>query len=151
MANGSSGLVRTARSPVYDDVDTGESRTISPSICVVRTCSGMTGPIALNTVVMENDFGDPDTVREYVEDAIAVARWVSRIWGPEPPTTYDDEIIDFLVSWFGDDVLADRTVTWTAAELAAAVPNVGNVYYETIDYAGDDADYTVTYKLTRTS
>jgi hypothetical protein len=117
---------------------------------MVRDCyNGVTGPIGLNTVVMENDWGDPATVQGYVSSAVAAAHWVARVLGFELPHTYDNEIIGYLTSWFGDDLVAERSVTWSTAELAAALPNVGSVFYETIDYAGSDGHYTVTYKLTR--
>jgi hypothetical protein len=148
--NTGTGAARTVRSAVFGDVDTGESFGFSPAICMVRDCvNGVTGPIGLNTVVMENDFGDPATVQSYVSSAVTAAHWVARIFGYEVPSTYDNEIIGWLTSWFGDDLVADRSVSWSNAELVAALPNVGSVFYETISYAGDDGHYTVTYKLTR--
>jgi hypothetical protein len=74
---------------------------------------------------------------------------VARLIGEDLATTNHDEIIGFLTSWLGDDIVADRSVSWSVAELTAALPNVGSVFYETIDYQGDDGHYTVTYKLTR--
>jgi hypothetical protein len=150
--NANSGTVTTRRSPVFGDVDTGESRNFSPAVCVVRTCvDGVTGPIGLNTVVMENDFGDPATVQSYVQSAVSAAHWAARIFGYELPSTYDSQIISFLTSWFGDDLIAERSVAWSPAELAWAMPTVGSVFYETIDYASGDGHYRITYKLTRTT
>lgn len=58
---------RTIQSSVYSDVDSGEGRSE-----VIRVYRGRPEGIDLASVVMENDFGDPDDTREGVTLAVGL-------------------------------------------------------------------------------
>lgn len=99
---------------------------------------------------MEADAGNSDKVVSKIEKGLAVARWAAKIWLGVDPSDLDKAVLAYLKRWYDDDVLAQRTVTWTPWDLAQGAPAVGSSVTEEIGYKGS-ANYTVTYRVTRVS
>jgi hypothetical protein len=151
-------------SRVFGDVDTGESRSFQPDqSCILPiegesqngdrgfdasfetwTCArtGTPGPFSFTVVMAEEDSG-------ILHDCFDEFPWACKFGGGVPD--------------FNDDLIGRHMVEFTAEELAAAMPNVGDTFEETItlgpcfDERGcvtsfgtpNDAEYRFTYRLTR--
>ena len=154
------------KSKVFGDVDSGESRSFAPDqSCILPidrpipsghrvalfpndtwTCSnaGRSGPFSFTVVMAEEDSG-------FFLDFPWGGNFTSEDYLPGPD----------------DDLIGLRVVEFTAAELAAAMPNVGDTFDETIklgpnidasgNASGTDVqagvagpgEYTFTYRITR--
>jgi hypothetical protein len=152
-------------SRVFTDVDSGESRSFAPDeSCILPiegsrvnntfvrpyTCSeaGTPGPFSFMVVMAEEDSG-------FFHECFSQFPPQCNFLNDNGPPDWNDELI------------GRRKVEFTAEELAAAMPNVGDTVEETITLgpcfdgrAGeggcttgtgipDPAEYTFTYRLTR--
>lgn len=123
-------VVTTVRTRVYDDVDGGESRSENPPLQLYR---GVPYGLAIGTVLMENDFGDPDKYKAEVQKAVdsahqagvaalgfipvvgpAVAAIAGPVLGKLMPAL--GSFINKLFDW-GDDRVGSAVLTLTGRDL----------------------------------
>jgi hypothetical protein len=127
--------------------------------CLVASCaSGVAGPLALSTQLVESDGGTEAEIRTKVHTALTVLEWILRVFGIDA-SAFDTEIENYIVGVFSDDLMGSSNLTWTSAELAQAMPVVGSTFSETIhlgESGGDlpswidnPPDYTLRLRLTR--
>jgi hypothetical protein len=149
----------TTASQKFGDVDSGDTRSFTTGACLVTSCStGVAGPLALTTQLVESDGGTEAEIRTKVHDVLTVLNWVARVFGIDA-SAFDSEIEDFLVGVISDDLMGSSNLTWTKAELAQALPTVGSSHLETIhmgehggdlpDWIDNPPDYTLRLRITR--
>ncbi len=161
VSNAGTGL--TWRTPVYDNVVTGESVSIAPADGCVwsRSCTAMPAPhgIGFSVQALEHDHGDLTAVRDTVAEAFDKAGpIVALLAGPDwafLASPYMAEAVDTILSWVSDDVIGSQTYAFTPVDLAQRIPLPGNSFDDTRYLFGAegsaDASYTVTFKITRVS
>jgi hypothetical protein len=143
----------------FGDVDSGESRSFTTARCLVATCTtGVAGPLALTTQLVESDGGSAEEIRGKVSKAITTLQWVTKVFGWDA-SFLDGAIEDYLVSVFADDLMGSANLVWEQWELAQALPVVGATYTEVIhlgERGGDlpswldnPPDYTLRLRITR--
>lgn len=146
-------------SQMFGDVDSGESRSFTTARCLVASCTtGVAGPLAVATQLVESDGGSEADIRTKVKYGITVLHWIAKAFGADS-SALDSELEDFFVGLFSDDLMGSSSLAWTSAELAQALPTVGSSYGETIhlgERGGDlpswldnPPDYTLRLRITR--
>jgi hypothetical protein len=149
----------TTASQKFGDVDSGETFSFTTGSCLVTSCAtGVAAPLALTTQLVESDGGTEAEIRSKVHIAVTALSWIARVFGIDP-SAFDDEIENYLVGVFSDDLMGSANLTWTSAELAQALPFVGSTHDETIhmgESGGDlpswidnPPDYTLRLRITR--
>jgi hypothetical protein len=153
-----SGSPYTSSTPEFSDVDSGDSRSLN-NLCVIASCAnGFTQPIALTMQLFEIDQGNPDEVRERVEQAATAIEWAAVLFGSskqELPAWF----IDYVTGLLGNDLMGSKTVTFDPQVLAQQLPQVGNsmtVGYHLGGNSGDlpwevagGPDYDLSIRITR--
>lgn len=148
----------TSSTPEFSDVDSGESRSLN-NLCVIASCAnGFTQPIALTMQLFEIDQGNPDEVREHVEQAATAIEWAAVLFGSSKQEL-PDWFIDYVTGLLGNDLMGSKTVTFDPQVLKQQLPQVGNsitVGYHLGGRSGDlpwevagGPDYDLSIRITR--
>jgi hypothetical protein len=158
-------IADTKTSQVYSDVDAGETR---PDL--VEVYRGRPYGINVASVVMENDFGDPEKYKKQVQDVVmgvhtagtlalglipVVGPVVAAIAGPALGTLMPSigGAINDLFDW-GDDRIGSATITLTARDMVLLAARTQNRDFNGIGFkvetpliAGSGASYKAYYGL----
>lgn len=148
----------TSSTPEFGDVDSGDSRSLN-NLCVIASCTnGFTQQIALSMQLFEIDQGNPDAVREHVEQAATAIEWATVIFGGSKHEL-PDWFIDYVTGLLGNDLMGSKTVTFDPQELRQQLPQVGDsltVGYHLGGHSGDlpwevagGPDYDLSLRVTR--
>ena len=95
------GAPYTSATPEFGDVDSGDTRSLN-NLCVIASCTnGFTQPIALTMQLFEIDQGNPDEVKEHVEQAATAIEWGTVIFGGQKHEL-PDWFIDYVTGLLGN-------------------------------------------------
>ena len=152
------GAPYTSATPEFGDVDSGDTRSLN-NLCVIASCTnGFTQPIALTMQLFEIDQGNPDEVKEHVEQAATAIEWGTVIFGGQKHEL-PDWFIDYVTGLLGNDLMGSQTVSFDPQVLRQQLPQVGNsmvVAYHLGGSSGDlpwevagGPDYDVSLRITR--
>jgi hypothetical protein len=134
------GKVRTSRSPVFEDVDSGDSRRFNESRTVWPAKDskvGAEGPIALSVQLWEHDQGNVDDVAAATEKALTLAGVVSAsAW----VAAAGKVVSEALISLFGDDLMGSQTLLWSGDRLKRLLPEPGHSFTQKYHFGGNDGD-----------
>jgi hypothetical protein len=155
----------TFTTQIYQGVDAGESR---PDLMEVYR--GRPYGINLGTVLMENDFGDPNKYKEEVQKVVmgvhtagtlalglipVVGPFVAAVAGPALGSLMPSigGAINDLFDW-GDDRIGGFTLTVSAKQMVLLAARTGNTVFDGIGYklesgliAGSGASYKVYFGI----
>jgi hypothetical protein len=148
----------TSATPEFSDVDSGDTRSLN-NLCVVASCTdGFTRQIALTMQLFEIDQGNPDEVKEHVEQAATAIEWATVIFGGSKHEV-PDWFIDYVTGLLGNDLMGSKTVTFDPQVLRQELPQVGDsmtVGYHLGGNSGDlpwevagGPDYDLEIRITR--
>jgi hypothetical protein len=88
---------------------------------------------------------------EYFGFVFGAPRELSRIGGSVAPLNLAIDVVE-LDSWpDSNDTIGHRDLTWSPAELAQAVPNVGMSFVQPLTFTGDSSNYVLYLTVTRVS
>lgn len=153
---------RGVRTPVYEDVDDGETRPTSGDENL--RIFGFTGPRAINSSVLvaatcfENDLGDPDEVTDQVRTALTtVATTAVSVGGVAGWVVAGVAVagigVSYLVDLIGADDQIGRTLTFSLTETSAnsLTSSVNPAMLDPLHFDGGDSDgiYDAYLKLRR--
>lgn len=141
-------IVATHRSQVYSDVDAKEAR---PDL--LELYRGRPYGINIGSVLMENDFGDPNKYRKEIQDAVmavhgagtvalglipVVGPIIAAIAGPALGTLMPSigGAINDLFDW-GDDRIGGSTVTLSARQLVLLAARTDNSSFHGIGFKAE--------------
>ena len=155
----------TFRSQIYSDVDAGESR---PDLLEIYR--GKPYGITISTVVMENDFGDPDRYKKQVQDVVmgvhtagTIALGLIPIVGPAIAAVAGPSLGALMPSiggalsdafdW-GDDRVGSANFTLSAKQMVLLAARTPNSTFKGIGYkaespllSGQGASYKAYYGI----
>lgn len=155
----------TCITQVYQGVDGGESR---PDLMEIYR--GRPYGINISTVLMENDFGDPNKYKDEVQKAVmaihiagtaalglipGVGPAIAAIAGPALGTLMPSigSAVNDLFDW-GDDKIGGAKLTVSAKQLVLLAARTGNTDFDGIGYkleteliSGDGASYKVYFDI----
>lgn len=158
-------MADTQRSQTYNDVDDGEAR---PDL--LELYRGRPYGINISSVIMENDFGDPEKYKKQVQEVVmgvhtagtvalglipVVGPFVAAVAGPALGTLMPaiGGAISDLFDW-GDDRIGGSTVTLSARQMVLLAARTDNSNYNGIGYkaesgliSGSGASYKAYYGL----
>lgn len=149
----------TSSTPEFSDVDSGESRSLN-DLCVIASCtSGFTQPIGLTMQLFEIDQGNPDEVREHVEQAAEAIEWAAVIFSGGSKHEAPDWFIDYVTDLLGNDLMGSKTLAFDPQMLRQQLPQVGDSMTITHRLGGNSGDlpwevsggpdYDVSLRITR--
>jgi hypothetical protein len=138
-------VAETTRTQVYSDVDAGDSR---PDLLEVYR--GRPYGINISSVLMENDFGDPNRYKEQVQQVVmgvhtagtialglipVVGPVIAAIAGPALGTLMPSigGAINDMFDW-GDDQIGGSNVTLSARQMVLLATRTGNSEFHGIGY-----------------
>ncbi|WP_245929241.1 hypothetical protein [Murinocardiopsis flavida] len=151
----------TTRSPIFEGVDSGESRTFSATAgciwgqnCVAQALPE--GEVASLVQLWEHDEGKPDQIKAGVAAAFAaaagilaatgVAAWVGAV------VVGVGAVVQWLLGFLDDDHIADQTFVFSSAVLQKQIPNAGQALPPVVrKFTDGDADYDLTIQVTHVS
>ena len=149
---------KATRSPVFGDVDSGESRNFAATDGILWGLNGAAqalpdGQVGALISLWEHDEGDPKEIQAGVAAAFAaaagilvatgVAAWVGAV------VAGVGAVVHWLLGFLDDDHIADQTFAISRAVIEKQVPNVGGSTTLTKRFADGDADYTLTITIAR--
>lgn len=150
----------TTKSTVFDNVDTGNTRTFSSADGNMWGLTGHPAPlpvgdIGVNITAIEHDSGDPEAVREGVAavvtgaSAVLLASGVAA-WGAVVVGAVGG-VITWLTTFMDDDPVADVSVSFDGTVLAKQLTSVGASTPSEVRLTDGNDDLTVTVTATRVS
>lgn len=156
----SGGVVKTRRSEVFSNVDSGDTRNFSmPDNNIVwpanAAASGAPGDIGLAVQIWEIDQGNADKIANTTQDVFDVAAWVPVIgtWVAKLPST----VPDLIGSIIGNDLIRSKVFKYTKSNLSKRLPNVGSKFTEKVRFTGSSGwtgnppDYDLYLEVARVS
>jgi hypothetical protein len=150
----------TTKSMVFDDVDTGNTRTFGSTDGNLWGLAGHpeplpVGDIGIQITLWEHDSGDPEAVREGVAAAVAglsgvlIASGVAA-WGAAVVAAVGG-VITWLTTFMSDDYVAEAGYSFDGAVLAKQLTSVGSSTPSEVRLTDGNDDLTLTIVATRVS
>lgn len=158
---GANGTGTTYRTRTFGDVDSGETRAfgVDEGCVFPKTCGSAVAPagIGVSIQLLERDAGDAAAVvakaREYFDKVGAIGDWADPTTWLAKAMGYMGQAAGYIGQWLGDDLLGNRTFTYTRDRLAQRLPAAGRSFTETRYFGGlstsGGADYYLTLRVTR--
>lgn len=135
----SGGAVKTRRSKVFSNVDSGDTRPFEMANNDIvwpanAAASGASGPIGLAVQIWEMDQGNADKIAATTQDVFDVAAWVPVVgtWVSKIPSV----VPDVIGSIIGDDLIKSKAFQYSNSNLAKRLPNVGSKFTEKVRFTG---------------
>ena len=153
----------TTKSRVFENalaVNSGDDRTFNADEGLIWGPHGMPQPIPDGEVgslvqLWENDYGNPAAVMATVGAAFAAASTVLLAAGVTAwigaVVAGVGGVVTWLVSFIGDDHIADHTFVFTRQTLTQQLQKAGGSFDMTRRCTDEDADYTIKIKVSRVS
>jgi hypothetical protein len=149
----------TTKSQAFGDVDSGDTFSFTTGKCLVANCTtGVAGPLALTTQLIESDGGSEAEIRDKVKYGVTALHWALKVFGIDS-SSFDSTIEDYFTSLFSDDLMGSANQTWTSTRLAQSLTTVGSSMLETVhlgehggdlpDWLDNPPDYTLRLRITR--
>ncbi|MGK5556962.1 hypothetical protein ACSNOI_35670 [Actinomadura kijaniata] len=154
------GTAVTTQSRVFEDIDSGSTRTFSSTDGCVwgQNCAAQAlppGEIATLVTLFEHDLGDTEDIRKGVAVAFAaaagvlaasgVAAWIGAV------VAGVGAAIQWLLVLGEDDHIAENAIVFTSSVVAKQIPNVGSSFDVVRRFTDGDGDYSLTIKVTHVS
>ncbi|MFG3256099.1 hypothetical protein [Streptomyces sp. NPDC048172] len=152
------GTAVTTRSRIFEDVDSGESRTFSATDGCIwgQNCAAQAlpdGEVGSLVSLWEHDEGNSEKIRAGVAVAFAaaagvlaatgVAAWIAAV------VAGVGAAIGWLLGFLDDDNIADQTFVFSRDVVLKQLPNVGSSFNVTRRFTDGDGDYTLNLRVAR--
>lgn len=139
---------RSARSKVWQGIDSGDRRTFSRKsgknvIWPARGATGgATGPIGVSIQLWENDQGNPDAIARIVSAAFAAGGFIP---GVGPFVTAAPKIVrDQIARTLSDDLMGSRTIFFPTSVLRRHLRRRGAKFQQKLRFGGRNGDLPFT-------
>jgi hypothetical protein len=157
---GSSKISIATTSKVFEDTDTGETKTFSEVDGNIWGENGLpqdfpNGEIGCIIQLWEHDEGDVSKAKAGVEAALNLAKGIAAAAGASAPITAIITAAGVLISWFlsflDDNLISTETFTFTRQVIDDQLGKKGKSLDVKRRFTDGDANYVITIRVSRLS